>query len=338
MKKRKQFGVPSLLAKGLSETLSIAENANMFLRNSVIPLSRIEVDPDNPRQMKITQDDVKGGVKTGDPDSEKKNEELEKIKELSNSILKSGLINPITVYKDGQIYRIVAGERRYLATLLAGRAEIESRIFDQKPTILELKLVQWYENTAREDLSLYERVDNVVELIRVFKGANNVEKVTATDLKSLTGLSLQQASCYVNVISGPPDVLDAVKTGLINSLDKASLLAAVENSDLRKDMLSSCVAGDISLSKLREKVRHDVKLKRNEHPKSIEGTGSGLFTIKTQVSLKSMEHIIKAIFSASKNQLRSEINLKTINWGNKKEVLEMFKKITALLNETIIYE
>ncbi|MCP6769829.1 ParB N-terminal domain-containing protein, partial [Klebsiella pneumoniae] len=79
-------------------------------------------------------------------------EELEKLKELASTIESSGVINPIVVYKRGEVYRVVAGERRCLASFLANKSEIEARVFNEKPKGFELKLIQWIENTAREDL------------------------------------------------------------------------------------------------------------------------------------------------------------------------------------------
>ena len=77
---------------------------------------------------------------------------------MAHTIKANGVINPIVVYKLGELYRIVAGERRCLASILAGKQEIEARVFNEKPKGFDLKLIQWVENTAREDLTLDERL------------------------------------------------------------------------------------------------------------------------------------------------------------------------------------
>ena len=105
------------------------------------------------------------GLDRNDPLYERKLEELEKLKELAITIESSGVINPIVVYKRGEVYRVVAGERRSLASILAGKNEIEARVFNEKPKGFELKLIQWIENTAREDLTLDERIGNIREII-----------------------------------------------------------------------------------------------------------------------------------------------------------------------------
>src|SRR6185437_4200103 len=165
MSKKKRFGVSQALSRGLSETIHVVENNTGIFRNTILPLSRIELDPDNPRKLAISLEDVLHGMDKKDTLYERKQEELERLKELAITIENSGIINPVVAYKNGEVYRIVAGERRCLASFLAGKNEIEARIYNEKPKGFELKLLQWIENTAREDLSLSERIDNIREVI-----------------------------------------------------------------------------------------------------------------------------------------------------------------------------
>ena len=81
--KRKRFGVSQALTRGLSETIHVVENNAGIYRNVVLPLSRIELDPDNPRKLAINLKDVQQGIDKADPLLEKKLEELEKLKAVS---------------------------------------------------------------------------------------------------------------------------------------------------------------------------------------------------------------------------------------------------------------
>src|SRR3990167_7297971 len=157
MSKRKRFGVSQALTRGLSETIDVVENNAGVFRNVILPLSRIELDPDNPRKLAVSLEDIQQGINKGDAALSQKLAEVEKLKELAETIKTSGVINPIVVYKRGEHYRVVAGERRCLASILAGKQEIDARVFNEKPKGFELKLIQWIENTAREDLTLDER-------------------------------------------------------------------------------------------------------------------------------------------------------------------------------------
>ena len=77
-----------------------------------------------------------------------------KLQELAQSIRESGLMEPIVVVKRGKRYMIIAGERRWRASILAGLKTIPARIVqadDQK--VAELSLL---ENLQREDLNILE--------------------------------------------------------------------------------------------------------------------------------------------------------------------------------------
>ena len=125
MTKKKRFGVSSALSRGLSDTINVVENNAGIFRGAILPLSRVELDPDNPRKLAINLMDVRQGLDKNDPNYSQKANELERLKELAATIISSGVINPIVVYKRGELYRVVAGERRCLASILANKNEID---------------------------------------------------------------------------------------------------------------------------------------------------------------------------------------------------------------------
>ena len=91
----------------------------------------------------------------------------EALQELSESILQYGLIQPITVRKlDSGYYQIIAGERRWRASRLAGLSEVPVRVIeaDDRRTA-ELALV---ENLQREDLNPIEEAKGYKTLIEVY--------------------------------------------------------------------------------------------------------------------------------------------------------------------------
>ncbi|MFN3234138.1 MAG: ParB/RepB/Spo0J family partition protein [Gammaproteobacteria bacterium] len=244
MSKKKRFGISQAMGRGLTDTVNLVERNPGKFRSGMIPMSRIETDPDNPRQLSLNIHDIQQGLNKNDPDYERKRTEFEMLEELAETIRKSGIINPIVVYKRDQNYRIVAGERRFLASMIAGKTEIDARIYNEKPIGLDLKLVQWYENTARADLSLHERVQNVEELIKAYVKRFSDQSINdAKDLKELVGLSLNQARYYLNVIKAPEDVKNAIANGQINSLDKAAAIANVGSNDIRTKALFACLNG-----------------------------------------------------------------------------------------------
>ena len=141
MAKKKVFQISDALADGLEQTITAAHNYSGELRIDVIPIKKIETDPDNPRDLKLDFNDIYQGILESDENFTRKTEELANLQTLANSIRSQGIINPIVVYKYGEKYRIVAGERRTLASILAGKSEIQAKILDNKPNDLKISLL-----------------------------------------------------------------------------------------------------------------------------------------------------------------------------------------------------
>lgn len=336
MSKKKRFGISEALTRGLSETIHVVENNTGMFRNIVLPLSRIELDPDNPRKLAIDLKDIKQGIKSDDKDYPVKQLELEKLRELAHTIQSSGVINPIVVFKNGESYRVVAGERRCLASLLIGKQEIEARVFNEKPKGYALKLIQWIENTAREDLTLSERLDNVREIIHEYQKQEGTMQVTATLLKNMTGLSLSQTTYYLTVLNAPDDVQCHVQNGSIRNLDKAALLASIETAEIRKQAIEACVMG-ASLKELRSLISQQKSIEKNKN--ALYASKRGRMTAKINMGSTQHSDVVKTIISCVTNQKQYEKYrdiFSNINWTDLRGTTKAFRKLVELLEAEIV--
>lgn len=117
------------------------------------------------------------------------------IKQLAESIERSGLINPIVIHEDG---RLVAGERRLEAHKLAGIKKIRCTIFEQLSKS-EAFLIELQENLARRQLSWQDEVNAVLEYHNMKKGLTGewTTQGTSEDI----GLSQTQVKFYLTVAS-----------------------------------------------------------------------------------------------------------------------------------------
>ena len=122
-----------------------------------------------------------------------------KIDELSQSIKKNGLIQPIAVRKDKNGgYEIIAGERRWLAAQKAGLHEVPVIILNLNDTqSLELAII---ENIQREDLNSVEEAKGYERLIKEFKYDH--EK-----LSEFMGKSRSHISNTLRLLSLPHEVI-----------------------------------------------------------------------------------------------------------------------------------
>lgn len=331
MSKKKRFGISEALTRGLSETIHVVENNAGIYRNVILPLSRIELDPENPRKLAIDLLDIKTGLRSDDPFYQRKQEELEKLKELAHTIQSSGIINPIVVYKRGELYRVVAGERRCLASLLVGKQEIEARVFNEKPKGFELKLIQWVENTAREDLTLDERLGNVRDLIQEYQNQKGQVEVNATLLKNITGLSLSQTTYYLAALNAPEDVQIHIQNGSIRNLDKAALLANVSSPELRKQAIEACISGS-SLKELRSIISQPKMVKTNRQ--ALESSSRGRSTVKINMGTTAKSDVVKTIIDCvlSRKQYDKYLEIFTkVNWLDFRQSTKAFRKLIEIL-------
>lgn len=241
--KRKSFGISNTLSKGLSDTIKAVKNNAGALRYEVIPLSRMEIDPKNPRTLAVTPQDIEDGLKRDDPQYEVKKGELEGLNRLGKTIKNGGLINAVVVYKNQNKYRLVAGERRYLASLSIGKEDIQARVYEEEPSEDDLRLIQWIENTEREDLSLQDRLGNIRAIVSGYQGTHPGSEVTATVLKDILFVSLPQASNYLVLSNASPDVLKKVKAGKINSVEKGAFIARIKDRSFRECLIKACEEG-----------------------------------------------------------------------------------------------
>lgn len=332
MSKKKRFGISEALTRGLTETIHVVENNAGIFRNVVLPLSRIELDPNNPRKLAITLDDVREGVRPDDPQYQVKHDELSKLKELAHTIKTSGVINPVVVYKLGETYRVVAGERRSLASILAGKQEIEARVFNEKPKSFDLKLIQWIENTAREDLTLEERLGNVSEIIREYQLHHDNAPMTATVLKEITGLSLSQTTYYLSVLNAPEDVRTAVRNGSIRNLDKAALLSGIEADDTRSQAIEACIQGH-SLKELRTMISQQ-KMLTKRRKVTLQPVTRGRQATKVNMGstqhAEVVKHIVNCVIAQDQYGKYLEMFIK-VNWSDLKQTTKAFRKLIELL-------
>ena len=100
---------------------------------------------------------------TRNPNQPRKNFDETALQELADSIRQNGVLQPILVRKVGGKYQIVAGERRYQASKLAGLKEIPAVVRDiDDKEVFQLALI---ENLQRSDLSPMEEAKGYRQLI-----------------------------------------------------------------------------------------------------------------------------------------------------------------------------
>lgn len=336
MAKKKVFQISNALTEGLEETVSAAHNYSGELRIEAVSLRKIELDPENPRDLILTFDDLYNGLDKSDPHYIRKFEEKNSLTTLSNSIQEQGIINPILVYKHGERYRLIAGERRTLASILAGKSEVQAKILDKKPSELKISLLQWMENVERKDLSLGERLKNLEKIVASFAKNQEMEpqRVSPTDLSRLLGCSLPHAMNLVAVLNADDHVKSLIQANKLKNLEKAALIATIKSDGIKQNAIDACVAG-ATLKKLKSISSQD-KVQRNTTTQlstpATRGRQATVVNLGTTKKVHVVRLIIDSILSHEHlTHLRQHFD--DLNWSDYKSINHSFKQLLKTLEQ-----
>lgn len=332
MAKKKVFSIGTALSQGLEETIESAQNYSGELRVDVIPIKKIELDPTNPRDMLLTMADVQRGIADADSDKVRKGQELAALQSIANSIQTQGVINPITVYKVGEKYRLIAGERRTLASILIGKTDIQAKILDDKPDELKISLLQWIENIERSDLLLWERLNNLEKIITAYAKSTGVQtqQITITELSSLIGCVKSHAMNYKAILNADSELKQLIFENKIRNLEKAALIADIKTNDIRQQAIAACIAG-ATLKQLKNIAE---QTKQKFPKKTLERRGRQTTTI--HFGMTKNRHVAKVIIeSVLHNSGLTEglTSLQLIDWHDHRAVSETFKQLLKTLEK-----
>lgn len=251
---KKLFG----LGKGLGSLIpdSVAEAVNARRENIFfIEVSKIQPNPDQPR----TEFDQ------------------EALADLSKSIRKYGVLQPLLVSKIEEDlprgravkYQLIAGERRWRAAQMAGLPQVPVIIRDdfaseetsQKSTRLEVALI---ENIQREDLNALEQSEAYVRLAGEFG-------LKQQEIADKVGKSREAVANIMRLVNLPKYAKDAVRAGKINGSQARALLSFHEDPDKQRQVYDAIMQGGFSSKDVeqvasvakaavgRRKARHNAK-------------------------------------------------------------------------------
>jgi ParB family chromosome partitioning protein len=334
MNKRKKFKISDDINRGITEVINAVDNNVGSFRYEVIALSRMEIDPNNPRELTLTTKDIIFGIDVNDAQIVKKKKEKEDLESLASTIKHNGIINPIVVYKHEDKYRIITGERRFLAAHLAEKQDVHARIIDKKPDEMDLRLLQWIENNERKDLSLSERLKNLEVIIEAYNKKHGYEPITGDILKKLTGLSRAQAHSYLSVLRGFNDLRKCIEDGMINNLDKATLLAGVTEQSLRERLLLACGNGSTikTLKKMIAKNKKEYKNNLTTVTAKKSGRIAQYVNLGRTKNIDVIRKVVEAVISHP-NYNKYADKFDNVVWNEYKSAALAFQSLLSILSE-----
>ena len=226
----------------------------------------------------------------------------QKIKELSQSIKKHGILSPILVRETGAGgYELIAGERRLRAAIEAGLQTAPCMIDKaEDQTSLELALI---ENLQREDL-------NPIEEARGYDRLKKEFSLTQDKIAEVTGKARSSIANSIRLLKLPSSIIKLLYSG---DLEKghAKILASMEPKDaeeLAEKIVSLGMTVKDAATSTQSKTRKSTSKIKNRYLLNIEEELSENIGHKTQIDQQSQSKGKISISYSSKDERESIIN------------------------------
>ena len=261
-----------------------------------IPLSQIEANPNQPRR------------------------EFDEnaLHELANSIREIGIIQPITLRQvDEDRFQIIAGERRWRASQIAGLTAIPAYIRTIKDeNVMEMALV---ENIQREDL-------NAIEIALAYEHLLSSSGMTQEKVAERVGKSRTAIANYLRLLKLPAQVQMALQNKEID-MGHARALLAIDSPSLQVKLFKEIQKNGYSVRKVEEMVQ---KLKSGEDIVS----GKKKIAAKQQMpeELAALKQRMTDLFRAPvqltmSSSGKGKISIPFANEGELKQIMSIFETL-----------
>ena len=176
----------------------------------------------------------------------------EELQNLALSIAQYGVIQPITVRRTGDMYRIIAGERRWRAARMAGLSEIPVVIMDaDEQKSAEMALV---ENIQRENLNPIEEAEDIEALMDDFG-------LTQDEASKRIGRSRSTVANLLRLLDLPDSVREFIISGAL-SAGHAKAILSLNDRNRAEEAAKAVIAAEMSVrdtEKLIKKMNAEAK-------------------------------------------------------------------------------
>jgi ParB family transcriptional regulator, chromosome partitioning protein len=208
------------------------------------------------------------------PRQPRKNFDQARLEELAASIREHGVVQPIVVRPKGGRYEIVAGERRWRASQLAGLTKVPAlvREFSEAET-MEIALI---ENLQREDLNPLEEAEAYRILLDEYH-------LTQDELAQRLGKSRPQITNTLRLLQLSPVARAEVESGRI-SMGHAKVLLGLESVEEQNHLARKVAETGLSVRELEVAVKAVQGGKRPGTKRGAQGLTYDLLAVQTRLS------------------------------------------------------
>lgn len=228
------------------------------------------------------------------PNQPRKHFDENALQELANSISVHGVIQPLVVNKiDNDQYMIIAGERRWRASKIAGLSKVPVVI--KNYTDKQIKEISIIENLQREDL-------NPIEAARAIKQLMEEYNLTQEVVSERIGKSRSNIANTLRLLSLYPDVIKMVEEGRLSS-GHAKTLVSVDDTTTQIKLAKQAADGKMSVRDLEKAVRNYL------NPNKPKATKVSEQSLELKELIMDMQRVFATKVSAIGNDNKGRIYL-----------------------------
>ncbi len=262
------------LGKGLDALFSIYEDDDIEVKDS-------KTETKNENENRVVINGVEElDIRKIDPNKNqpRKKFDANSLKELSESIKQHGIIQPIIVNQEPNgRFTIIAGERRFRASIIAGKSTIPAII--RKYSERQIKEVSLIENLQREDL-------NPIEAAKAIKELMNEYNFTQEAVADRIGKSRPLVANTLRLLTLSPEVISLIELNKI-SAGHGKCLVAVEDKKKQLELANFVIENKLTVRDLENLIRNDKASDKVRIPKD---------KIIQSIELKELGHRMQRLF------------------------------------------
>ncbi len=284
------------LGRGLEELFNIEDVSYSNLEEKIMEGTK----PDEVKELKVEE------IRTN-PYQPRKIFDEEKLKELAQSINLYGVIQPIIVKKSIKGYEIIAGERRYRASVMAGKTTIPAIIRDfSDEEMMEIAIL---ENLQRENLNVLEEAMAYDSLMRRLN-------LTQEEVAKRVNKSRSHITNILGILTLPEDVKKQIAENKI-TMGHARVLSKLDDTEKIKYLAKKVADESLSVRELESMTSGDETPRRHKVVKQKSLIYQDLekelsLYLGTKVKLNNKKLVISFVNDKDLNRI-----LETINYNNK---------------------
>jgi ParB family chromosome partitioning protein len=221
------------------------------------------------------------------PEQERKHFGAEALTELAATIRMHGFLEPIGVFREGDRYKGIWGQRRWMAAEIASLDLVPAVVHPKPLSEVEASEIRLIENVAREGLRPMELAAGLAQLIKL-------GGLSATEVAKRVGMNPATVTKSLALLDLPLELQKKIDAGVINAASGYQL-ARINNSQIQAELAGQVASGALSRDQLIGKVK---AMKRGngtaaksksrvtamiDPGRSITFSGAGLASVETLI-------------------------------------------------------